>query len=143
MRDHDLRTVQRELWSIDADDPVCTAGLSAGSTRIGHGYADVSGVDFGVPDEDGIPVIVTLGFQQDPDSGEGWDVTVATPNNLIGETTYTRHYHDHFTATAVFEWLLANYGLDEGPPDWGDSDDGGEESAETDGSTESSPWPWR
>lgn len=111
MRDHQARQYAGSLAGAQFDDPVYNAVMSAESARSAGGYADVPGYSSG---EDGIPVSISMGYYLDRDNGdEGWQVQVAVPSNAGGERNVTRYYDDEFTATAVFEWMMATYDLEE------------------------------
>lgn len=111
MRDHQVRRYAGKLAGAEFDDPVYNAVMSAESARSAAGYADVPGYSGG---EEGIPVSISMGYYLDRDNAdEGWQVQVAVPSNGGGERNVTRYYDDEFTATAVFEWMMATYDLEE------------------------------
>lgn len=111
MRDHKARQYASRHTDAKIDDPVFNAVMAAESARSAGGYADVPGYMQG---DGGIPVRVSMGYYLDRDSStEGWRVQVSVPSNAGGDRNVARYYDDEFSATAVFEWLIATYDLDE------------------------------
>lgn len=122
MNDQKTRRTLDKLFGTDHDDPIQAACQAAESSRHAGGYVDVPG--YGTDSGDGIPVSVDLYYYSE--DGEGlWKIRITVPYQN-GERTHEKEYRDHFTATAVFEWLLASYGLVE-DYEWDEEEDEDEE----------------
>lgn len=115
MADELLRGFTNSRHSSRFGDPLYESAVASAETRTAYGFVDVPGYSYG-DDNGDVPVTLRLTYASEGDS-EQWRVEVRT-YTIHGERETIKRFDTKFVGKAVFEWMVSEYNLTEGIPNW-------------------------